>query len=96
MTNLATTPQEIGGYETFSAFKDLHVLPGCGDAYRNAPLWGRFNIIEDAVDANAIASPVADKTVVEGIYAIDGKKIENASAIPAGIYIKNGKRYLKR
>ncbi len=48
VTDLAETPQDIFS-ETFTTYGTLHVLPGCGDAYRTANYWKNFTIIEDAV-----------------------------------------------
>lgn len=52
---------------------ELHVQPGCGDAYREAEYWSNFNIIEDAV--NDITAPTTGK--ISGIkerYSIGGIK----------------------
>ena len=58
---------------SFRTYGDLHVLPDCGDAYRAAEGWNKFNIIEDAVDA--ITSPTADKLGgVKDIYTLGGSK----------------------
>lgn len=47
VTNLASTPQTIYSY-TFNKYGTLHVLPGCGNAYRSAEYWKYFTIVEDA------------------------------------------------
>lgn len=50
VTNLSTTPQKIYPYSyTFRTYGTLHVLPGCGDAYRAASVWNNFTIMEDAI-----------------------------------------------
>ena len=56
VVNYATTPQSIPS-NTFTKYSNLHVLPGCGDAYRYSQDWYMFTIVEDAVDANGMICP---------------------------------------
>lgn len=56
---MAETPQEID-QTTFYIYGTLHVLPGCGDAYRAANYWKNFTIIEDA------ALPSNDIALIDG------------------------------
>ena len=93
ITNLASTPQTITS-STFDVKDTLHVLPGCGDAYRAADDWKDFKVIlEDAVEQTDLKR-VENEESVSPYYSIDGRSV----AMPAspGIYIRNKKKLLIR
>lgn len=48
VTCLASNPPSCYS-SSFGTYGTLHVLPGCGDAYRATDYWNNFNIVEDAV-----------------------------------------------
>lgn len=89
VTVLATHPPFIvsSTFDTYDA--TLHVLPGCGEAYKADSTWKRFtNIVEDAKIDTGILIP----TLSEGentYYDLQGRQVQNAKQ---GIYIVNGRK----
>lgn len=91
VTVLATTPPSIMS-STFSTYDaTLHVLPGCGEAYKAHYNWKKFtNIVEDAKIDTGILIP----TLSEGentYYDLQGRQVQNAKQ---GIYIVNGRKVI--
>lgn len=79
VTNLSCIPQDIdNGYEyssVFSVYGDLHVLKGRKQAYQNAPVWNKFNIIDDVEITPTMVKETIDAIDnVQKIYAIDPAK----------------------
>ena len=68
---------------------ELIVPAASVNAYKAAPVWKEFFKITDATGIDGIKM---DSKKVTGIFTLDGKKISNAESLPAGIYIKNGKK----
>lgn len=68
---------------------ELFVPKESVEAYKAAESWKNFFKITDATGINSIKM---DSQKAAGIFTLDGKKIANAESLPAGIYIKNGKK----
>jgi hypothetical protein len=62
---MSRTPQPITE-GVFTTYGDLHVLPGCKEAYEAADFWKKFNIIEDA-------DVIADVAAVSSLINVIGK-----------------------
>ena len=85
----------IGPFDE-NVFNDatLFVPEGAEDAYRFAEGWKYFNNI--SVDTG-VSSVQFDKDNAISVYDITGRKIEDSiENIKPGLYIINGKKYLKR
>lgn len=100
VTNYSPQPQKISR-SSFSIYGTLHVLKGCGEAYRKAEVWKNFTIVEDVVDPNVpIESDTdiseydnilyLDKTeVCPGQQAVLSFKMKNTAAIQTiGVYLE--------
>ena len=90
VTNLATTPQEIGE-NVFPSGCTIHVLPGCKAAYEAAEYWKNFTIVEDAgtTGIDAVEGPA---TISEDkIFSISGQRLDKAVK---GVNIINGKKVM--
>ena len=73
VTNLSRTPQIISS-DVFEIYGTLHVLPGCGEAYRAAEVWKNFTIVEDATDGIGDILNDNKEPFIIGIYDLSGKK----------------------
>lgn len=81
--------------DTFSIYGTLHVLPGCGDAYRAAGYWKEFTIVEDAEDQTEVENISSAENKGKGIvYDVNGRKVQNV--VPGQIYIQDGKKILMK
>lgn len=81
-------------YNTFSKYSArLHVLPGCGEDYEDAPVWRDFNIYEDLTPMTGIAS-IQSEDVKGNVYTLSGVNLGKIQhdKLPSGIYIQDGRK----
>ena len=74
VTNLSCVPQNINYYfeKVFEVYGDLHVLKGRKQAYQDAPIWNKFNIIDDVEITPTMVKETIDAIDnVQKIYATD-------------------------
>ncbi len=76
VTNLSCVPQNINfaWFEepAFEVYGDLHVLKGRKQAYQDAPIWNKFNIIDDIEITPTMVKETIDAIDnVQKIYATD-------------------------
>lgn len=57
---------------------------------------GYDNITWNKGDVSSISSAITDRTPSDRMFSITGVAYSNAQKMPAGIYIKNGKKYIMR
>lgn len=98
---MALVPPATGDYpyyreeiRTSVAKATLYVPIGCKEAYSNAPFWRSFANIEEydySEYPTSITEQSLDMKQNANQYGIDGR----IKATPSGIYIQNGKKYLK-
>jgi hypothetical protein len=77
VTNLSCVPQNINYYfeKVFEVYGDLHVLKGRKQAYQDAPIWNKFNIIDDVEITPTMVKEIIDAIDnVQKIYATDPVK----------------------
>ena len=77
VTNLSCVPQNINYYfeKVFEVYGDLHVLKGRKQAYQDAPIWNKFNIIDDVEITPTMVKETIDAIDnVQKIYATDPVK----------------------
>lgn len=77
VTNLSCVPQNINYYfeKVFEVYGDLHVLKGRKQAYQDAPIWNKFNIIDDVETTPTMVKETIDAIDnVQKIYATDPVK----------------------
>ena len=79
VTNLSCVPQKINfaWFEepAFEVYGDLHVLKGRKQAYQDAPIWNKFNIIDDVEITPTMVKETIDAIDnVQKIYATDPVK----------------------
>ena len=79
VTNLSCVPQNINfawlEEPAFEVYGDLHVLKGRKQAYQDAPIWNKFNIIDDVEITPTMVKETIDAIDnVQKIYAIDPAK----------------------
>jgi hypothetical protein len=99
---LATVPPATIGYPYYQeeirksiAKATLYVPVGCKEAYSNAPYWHNFGDIVEydySEYPTAITEQSLDVTPNGDKYGLDGRVI---TTTPGGIYIQNGKKYVK-
>ena len=80
---------DIPGYAVINLYVPTKVL----SAYKNHSVWGQFYFIS-TYDATGIESIEVIDSTDAPIYNLQGIKMQNADNLPAGIYIKNGKKYI--
>ena len=76
VTNLSCVPQNINfawlEEPAFEVYGDLHVLKGRKQAYQDAPIWNKFNIIDDVEITPTMVKETIDAIDnVQKIYAND-------------------------
>ena len=74
VTNLSCVPQNINYYfeKVFEVYGDLHVLKGRKQAYQDAPIWNKFNIIDDVEITPTMVKETIDAIDnVQKVYAND-------------------------
>lgn len=74
ITNLSCIPQNINYVfaGVFEVYGDLHVLKGRKQAYQDAPIWNKFNIIDDVEITPTMVKETIDAIDnVQKIYAND-------------------------
>ena len=76
VTNLSCVPQNINfawlEEPAFEVYGDLHVLKGRKQAYQDAPIWNKFNIIDDVEITPTMVKETIDAIDnVQKIYATD-------------------------
>lgn len=86
VTNLSCVPQNIDfalDVPAFEVYGDLHVLKGRKQAYQDAPIWNKFNIIDDVEITPTMVKETIDAIDnVQKIYATDPvKKLNIAKAL---------------
>lgn len=87
VTNLSCVPQNINfawlEEPAFEVYGDLHVLKGRKQAYQDAPIWNKFNIIDDVEITPTMVKETIDAIDnVQKIYATDPfKKLNIAKAL---------------
>ena len=99
---MALVPPATGDYpyyreeiRTSVAKATLYVPIGCKEAYSNAPYWHNFGDIVEydySEYPTAITEQSLDVTPNGDKYGLDGRVI---TTTPGGIYIQNGKKYVK-
>ena len=88
LTNLARNPQRIDE-SVFDSYGDLHVQKGCKEAYQNADVWKKFNIIEDAEEILGISNIGSETIAADKVFSLSGHHL---SAPQKGVVIINGKK----
>ena len=86
ITVKSATPIDIFS-NTFTVYGDLHVPAGSKAAYEQAPIWKKFNIIEDDEVTGIKDLENANEETV--IYSLSGTRL---SASGKGVNIVNGKK----
>lgn len=74
----------------FRAYFDFYdVLTEVDENYANV----RFVFSEgEATGVKGVREGIADRTMQEGVYTLQGVKVEGTKALPKGVYIVNGKK----
>ena len=75
----------------------LKIPEGTNSAYMAANQWKEFFFMENIPAAiNGVVMDGEDADKDAPVYNMHGVRMQNADNLPAGIYIKNGKKYLVR
>ena len=91
------TPPTVGGYIFSECFKlkTIYVPVGASEAYNVSP-WDWYNIVEGEV---AGIEEVTQEEWPADVYDLNGRMVkaqaENLDGLPKGVYIVNGKKFVK-
>ena len=97
ITMQRTTPPTVGDGLFFkcSKLETIYVPVGAGEAYNVAP-WNKYNIVE--VEVTGIESVTQEEWPAD-VYDLNGRMVkaqaENLDELPKGVYIVNGKKFVK-
>ena len=71
----------------------LYVPDASLDAYRSADVWKDFFAVKGMSETGISSPEAADDDTIRDIYDLNGRMINESSV--KGVYIKNGKKYVK-